>query len=65
MSEPLIDQKSQELLKAKFENELQNEVDLAIFLNDEPDEYDDFTRRLCQELHELDDRIKPIVYQNG
>jgi thioredoxin len=63
MSEPLIDQKSREWLAEKFQAELRENVNLSVFVDD--DEFGDFTVRLVQELHEIDNRIKPHVYRNG
>ncbi len=65
MSQTLIDEKSQQLLLEKFEAELQDEVRLDIFVGEDNQEYADFTVQLCQELHELDNRIKPTVHRNG
>jgi thioredoxin reductase (NADPH) len=65
MREPLIDESSREALKEKFRRELQNEVDLSVFIGPDNKEYCDFTVQLCEELNELDGRIKPTVYQNG
>jgi thioredoxin len=65
MKEPLIDQSSRETLKGKFQRELQNEVDLSVFIGPDNKEYCDFTVQLCEELNELDGRIKHKVYQKG
>jgi thioredoxin len=65
MSQPLIDEKSRGLLVKKFQAELADEVNLTIFAEGDEDEYSAFTVQLCQELHELDARIKPTVYRNG
>ena len=65
MRGPLIDERSQEALKGKFQRELQNEVSLSVFLGPDNREYCDFTVQLCEELNELDGRIKPTVYQNS
>jgi thioredoxin len=65
MSQPLIDEKSRQMLQDKFQAELQDEVSLSIFVGEENQEFGDFTVQLCEELHELDGRIKPTVYRNG
>ncbi len=65
MREPLIDEGSREILKEKFHQELQNEVSLSVFIGPNNREYCDFTVELCEELNELDSRIKPTVYQNS
>jgi len=65
MRESLIDERSREALKDKFRRELQDEVGLSIFVGPDNKEYCDFTVQLCEELNELDGRIKPTVYQNG
>jgi len=65
MKGPLIDESSREALKGKFQRELQNEVGLSVFIGPDNKEYCDFTVQLCEELNELDGRIKPTVYQNG
>ena len=58
----LIDKRSQEALKAKFQKEMRGEVSLDVFIGRENKEYCDFTVQLCQELGELDSRIKPQVF---
>jgi len=65
MAEPLIDAKSRKMLQEKFQAELQADVDLSIFIGEENKEFGDFTVQFCEELHELDDRIKPTVHRNG
>ena len=65
MSQQLIDPESRKLLKEKFQTELKDEVNLAIFVGEENSEHGEFTVQLCQELHELDGRIKPTVHRNG
>ena len=65
MNEPLIDESSREALTEKFRRELQDEVSLSIFVGPDNREHCDFTVQLCEELHGLDSRIKPTVYQNG
>jgi thioredoxin len=65
MREPLIDESSREALTKRFQRELQNEVSLSVFIGSDNQEYCDFTVQLCEELNELDGRIKPTVYQNG
>ena len=65
MSEQLIDERARKELKEKFQRELQNEVSLSIFVGPNNTEYCDFTVQLCEELNELDSRIKPMVYQIG
>ena len=62
---PLIDESSREALTEKFQRELQNEVSLSVFIGPDNKEYCDFTVQLCEELNELDSRIKPTVYQNN
>jgi thioredoxin len=65
MSERLIDERPRKELKEKFQRELQNEVSLSVFVGPDNKEYCDFTVQLCEELSELDSRIKPTVYQNS
>jgi thioredoxin len=65
MRRPLIDERSRGELKDKFQRELQDEVDLSVFIGPDNKEYCDFTVQLCKELNELDSRIKPTVYRNG
>ena len=65
MREPLIDESSREALTKRFQRELQSEVNLSVFIGPDNKEYCDFTVQLCEELNELDSRIKPTVYQNG
>ncbi len=65
MRKPLIDERSRKALKEKFQRELQNEVSLSLFIGPDNKEYCDFTVRLCEELNELDSRIKPTVYQQS
>jgi thioredoxin len=65
VSQPLIDEKSRQLLTDKFRTELKEEVQISLFVGDENKEYSDFTAQLCQELHDLDPRIKTTVYTNG
>ena len=65
MRGPLIDERSQEALREKFQRELQNEVSLSLFIGPDNKEYCDFTVQLCEELNGLDRRIKPTVYRNG
>jgi thioredoxin len=65
MSEQLIDERSRKELKEKFQRELQNEVSLSVFVGPDNKEYCDFTVQLCEELSELDSRIKSTVYQNS
>jgi thioredoxin len=61
----MIDERSREELKEKLQRELQYEVSLSVFIGPDNKEYCDFTVQLCEELSELDSRIKPTVYQNG
>jgi thioredoxin 1 len=65
MRGPLIDEGSREALIEKFQRELQNEVNLSVFIGPDNKEYCDFTVQLCEELNGLDSRIKPTVYQNS
>jgi thioredoxin len=65
MRGPLIDEGSREVLKERFQRELQNEVSLSVFIGPDNKEYCDFTVQLCEELNGLDSRIKPTVYQNS
>lgn len=65
MAEPLIDEKSRQMLQEKFQAELQADVDLSIFIGEENQEFGDFTVQFCEELHELDSRIKPTIHRNG
>jgi thioredoxin len=65
MSEQLIDERSREALTEKFQRELRNEVSLSVFIGPGNKEYCDFAVQLCEELSELDSRIKPTVYQNS
>jgi len=65
MGKSLIDKRSREALKEKFQRDLQNEVSLSVFIGPNNKEYCDFTVQLCEELKGLDARIKPTVYQNG
>jgi len=65
MSEQLIDERARKELKEKFQRELQNEVSLSVFVGPNNTEYCDFTVQLCEELNELDSRIKPMVHQIG
>jgi len=65
MSEQLIDERSQVELIEKFQRELVDEVGLSVFVGPDNKEYCEFTAQLCEELNELDHRIKPTVYQNG
>jgi len=59
----LIDRKTKRVLAEKFQQELQDEVSLSIFVGQENKEYCDFTLQLSEELNKIDDRIKPTVYQ--
>ncbi len=59
----LIDKRTKQSLAEKFQQELQDEVKLSIFVGQENKEYCDFSVQLSEELNELDDRIKPSVYQ--
>jgi glutaredoxin-like protein len=61
----LIDVRSREALIEKFQRELRNETDVFVFIGTENREYCDFTVQLCEELHEIDSRIRPTVFQNG
>jgi thioredoxin len=65
MRTQLIDKRSQEALKSKFHKELRGEVSLDVFIGRDNKEYCDFTVQLCQELGELDSRIKPQVFQTN
>jgi len=65
MTEALIDQETQKVLKEKFQAELVCEVQLDIYVGEQNPEYGEFTVKLCQELHEIDERIKPVIYRNG
>lgn len=65
MSEQLVDEQSRQMLQDKFQAELKDDVSLAIFVGEENQEYGDFTVQFCQELHELDSRIKPTVYRSA
>jgi thioredoxin 1 len=64
MTEALIDQETQKVLKEKFQAELVDEVQLDIYVGEQNPEYSEFTVKLCQELHEIDERIKPMIYRN-
>ncbi len=65
MGNTLIDEGSRKELKEKFQQELQNEVSLSVFVGSVNKEYCDFTVQLCEELNEIDSRIKPTVYQSN
>ena len=65
MTETLIDQETRKALKEKFQAELVNEVQLDIYVGEQNPEYSEFTLKLCQELHEIDGRIKPTVHNNS
>lgn len=65
MSQPLIDEKSRQHLLAKFQAELQDEVNLSIYVGEEDNDYTDFTVQLCRELHEIDSRITYAVHRKG
>ena len=65
MSGRLIDDRSRKELKEKFQREFQNEVSLSVFVGPDNKEYCVFTVQLCEELNELENRIKPAVHQIG
>lgn len=65
MSQRLIDENSQRALREKFGREMRDEVSLSVFVGPTNKEYCDFTVQLAEELHELDSRIVPIVYDDG
>jgi thioredoxin 1 len=65
MSQQLIDERLRKELKGKFQRELQNDISLFVFVGPKNKEYCDFTVQLCEELSELDGRIKATVYQDG
>jgi len=65
MVKDLIDRKTKQILAEKFQQELQDEVNLSIFVGKENKEYCDFTLQLSKELNEIASRINPSVYQIG
>jgi len=65
MVKDLIDRKTKQILAEKFQQELQDEVNLSIFVGEENKEYCDFTLQLSKELNEIAPRINPSVYQIG
>ena len=65
MTQPLIDKATRQTLTEKFQNELQGDVHLIVFVGEQNTDYGEFTVKLVQELSELDGRIKTTVYENG
>lgn len=66
MAKDLIDKKTKQVLAEKLQQELQDEVNLSIFVGQENKGYCDFTLQLGEELNELASRImNPNVYQIG
>lgn len=65
MAGQLIDADTRKYLSEKFEKELRDDVDLTLFVSEENREYADFARSLVEELHEIDERIKVTVLENG
>jgi len=60
MSEQLISERARRELEEKFQRELQNEVSPSVFVGPDNREYCDLAVQLCEELSELDSRIKSI-----
>jgi thioredoxin len=64
MTQALLDEATREALRTKFDNELRDDVHLTVFVGEQNPEYGDFTRRLVQELNELDNRIQYTLHEN-
>jgi thioredoxin len=62
---PIIDESSRQALTEKFRRQLQDDVSLSVFIGPDNEQYCDFTVRLCEELHALDGRIVPAIYEIG